>query len=285
MIKKFNYLIQAVLISIFFILARLIGLRLSRKLFSAIFINVAPIFKSKKIINKNLEILSKKNPVLDKERIISNMWSNYGMTFVEYIFLNQFRKNNSQIEIEGEKNLENLISKYKKVIFVSGHFANYELMSMEITRKKIKLATIYRPLNNFFLNPLMEFLRRRYVCKFQIKKGIRGVRESIEYLKKDFSIALMIDQRVSEGEKINFFDRPAFTTTLPAQLAIKFNLPIVPVYIERKINNNFRIKFFKELNPLNFKNKLEITNRLNLILEEMVLRNPSQWIWTHNRWK
>ncbi len=285
MIKKFNYLIQAILISIFFILARLIGLRLSRKLFSAIFINVAPIFKSKKIINKNLEILSKKNPVLDKERIISNMWSNYGMTFVEYIFLNQFRKNNSQIEIEGEKNLENLISKYKKVIFVSGHFANYELMSMEITRKKIKLATIYRPLNNFFLNPLMEFLRRRYVCKFQIKKGIRGVRESIEYLKKDFSIALMIDQRVSEGEKINFFDRPAFTTTLPAQLAIKFNLPIVPVYIERKINNNFRIKFFKELNPLNFKNKLEITNRLNLILEEMVLRNPSQWIWTHNRWK
>ena len=281
MIKKFNYLIQAILISIFFILARLIGLRLSRKLFSAIFINVAPIFKSKKIINKNLEILSKKNPVLDKERIISNMWSNYGMTFVEYIFLNQFRKNNSQIEIEGEKNLENLISKYKKVIFVSGHFANYELMSMEITRKKIKLATIYRPLNNFFLNPLMEFLRRRYVCKFQIKKGIRGVRESIEY----FSIALMIDQRVSEGEKINFFDRPAFTTTLPAQLAIKFNLPIVPVYIERKINNNFRIKFFNELNPLNFKNKLEITNRLNLILEEMVLRNPSQWIWTHNRWK
>ena len=285
MIKKFNYLIQAILISIFFILARLIGLRLSRKLFSAIFINVAPIFKSKKIINKNLEILSKKNPVLDKERIISNMWSNYGMTFVEYIFLNQFRKNNSQIEIEGEKNLENLISKYKKVIFVSGHFANYELMSMEITRKKIKLATIYRPLNNFFLNPLMEFLRRRYVCKFQIRKGIRGVRESIEYLKKDFSIALMIDQRVSEGEKINFFDRPAFTTTLPAQLAIKFNLPIVPVYIERKINNNFRIKFFNELNPLNFKNKLEITNRLNLILEEMVLRNPSQWIWTHNRWK
>ena len=285
MIKKFNYLIQAILISIFFILARLIGLRLSRKLFSVIFINVAPIFKSKKIINKNLEILSKKNPVLDKERIISNMWSNYGMTFVEYIFLNQFRKNNSQIEIEGEKNLENLISKYKKVIFVSGHFANYELMSMEITRKKIKLATIYRPLNNFFLNPLMEFLRRRYVCKFQIRKGIRGVRESIEYLKKDFSIALMIDQRVSEGEKINFFDRPAFTTTLPAQLAIKFNLPIVPVYIERKINNNFRIKFFNELNPLNFKNKLEITNRLNLILEEMVLRNPSQWIWTHNRWK
>ena len=285
MIKKFNYLIQAILISIFFILARLIGLRLSRKLFSVIFINVAPIFKSKKIINKNLEILSKKNPVLDKERIISNMWSNYGMTFVEYIFLNQFRKNNSQIEIEGEKNLENLISKYKKVIFVSGHFANYELMSMEITRKKIQLATIYRPLNNFFLNPLMEFLRRRYVCKFQIRKGIRGVRESIEYLKKDFSIALMIDQRVSEGEKINFFDRPAFTTTLPAQLAIKFNLPIVPVYIERKINNNFRIKFFNELNPLNFKNKLEITNRLNLILEEMVLRNPSQWIWTHNRWK
>ena len=87
MIKKFNYLIQAILISIFFILARLIGLRLSRKLFSVIFINVAPIFKSKKIINKNLEILSKKNPVLDKERIISNMWSNYWNDFCRVYFL------------------------------------------------------------------------------------------------------------------------------------------------------------------------------------------------------
>ena len=132
------------------------------------------------------------------------MWKNYGMTFIEYIFLDFFRKNNSHIQIVGEKNLDNIINKNKPAIFVSGHFANFELMSMEITKKNIKLATIYRPLNNFFLNPFMEYLRKKYVCENQIKKGLKGVRESIEYLKKDISIALMIDQRVSEGEKIPF---------------------------------------------------------------------------------
>ena len=77
---------------------------------------------------------------------------------------------------------------------------------MEITRKNIKLATIYRPLNNYFLNPFMEYLRKKYICKNQIKKGINGVREAIDYIKKGYSIALMIDQRVKR-EKINFFNK------------------------------------------------------------------------------
>ena len=98
---------------------------------------------------------------------------------------------------------------------------------MEIAKKNIPLATIYRPLNNFFLNPFMEYLRKRYICPNQIKKGINGVRDAINYLKDNYCIALMIDQRVSEGEKINFFDKAALTTTLPAQLSIKFDLEII----------------------------------------------------------
>ena len=121
-------------------------------------------------------------------------------------------------------------------------------MSMEITKKNIKLATIYRPLNNYFLNPFMEYLRRKYVCKNQIKKGVSGVREAIEYLKKGYSIALMIDQRVSEGEKINFFGKSALTTTLPAQLALKYNLSIIPVFIERIKIIILKLKFYEEIN-------------------------------------
>ena len=107
----------------------------------------------------------------------------------------------------------------------------------------------------------------------------------IYYLKQKYSIALMIDQRVSEGEKLNFFNKPAFTTTLPAQLSIKFNIDIVPVFIERDKNNNFKIEFKKRINPKNFSNKIDLTLKLNKILEEMIIKNPNQWIWTHNRWK
>ena len=156
---------------------------------------------------------------------------------------------------------------------------------MEIAKRNISLATIYRPLNNNFLNPFMEYLRKKYICKNQIKKGINGVKEAIEFIKQKHSIALMIDQRVSEGEKIKFFDQPALTTTLPAQFATKYRMKIIPVFIERLKNNKFKIEFQKEIDPKNFKDKLDLTVKLNEVLENMIIKNPNQWIWTHNRWK
>tara|TARA_Y100000591_G_scaffold252475_1_gene224053 strand:+ start:282 stop:1136 length:855 start_codon:yes stop_codon:yes gene_type:complete len=284
MIKIINYFFQSIIIYLFFIIGRLMGLTLSRKLFSYVFLKIAPLFKSKKVIIENLNIFNDKMNNSEKENIISRMWENYGMTFIEYIFLDHFRKKNTHVIISGNKNILN-ISRENPVIFVSGHFANFELMSMEITKKNIPLATIYRPLNNFFLNPFMEFLRKKYVCKNQIKKGINGVREAIEYIKKNHSIALMIDQRVSEGEKINFFNKVARTTTLPAQLAKKYNIPIVPVFIKRMKDNNFNLEFYDAIFPSKFKDKIELSIKLNTVLEKMIHKNPEQWIWTHDRWK
>jgi KDO2-lipid IV(A) lauroyltransferase len=135
----------------------------------------------------------------------------------------------------------------------------------------------------------MEYLRKKYICQNQIKKGLAGVKEAIQYLKNNFSIALMIDQRVSEGKKLPFFDHMALTTTMPAQMALKFNLDIVPIYITRKDDDNFEIEIYEpikiEKNEDNEKNKLNISIKLNKILEEMISKDPGQWIWTHNRWK
>ncbi len=284
MIKTINYFFQSLFIYLFFFIGRIIGINLSRKIFAFLFYKIGPLFKSNKIIIKNLNIFSQNISDTTIKKITSDMWKNYGMTFIEYIYLDFF-KETSQVQISGENNLEKSINEDKPIIFISGHFANFELMSMEITKRNIKLATIYRPLNNFFLNPFMKYLRKKYVCKNQIKKGINGVRETIEYIKKKYSIALMVDQRVSEGKKVDFFGQAAFTTTLPAQLAIKYNLVIIPVFIMRTKNNKFTIEFQKEINPENFKNKLELTEALNRTLEKMIERNPNQWIWSHNRWK
>ncbi len=284
MFSTINYFVQSVLIYFFFLIAIIFRLKISRKIFSLLFSIVGPFFKSKRILNNNLNLFSKNISEHSKKKIEKNMWRNYGMTFIEYMFLNYFKKQNSHIDIKGEEILY-LKENNKPVIFVSGHFANFELMSMEIVKKNIKLATIYRPLNNIFLNPLMEYLRRKYVCKNQIKKGINGVRDAIQYIKDNYSIALMIDQRVSEGEKINFFGKPAHTTTLPAQLSKKYNLDIIPVYIERINEGKFQIEFQNIIKPENFKDKIELSEKLNKVLEKMIERNPGQWIWTHNRWK
>lgn len=285
MTKVIKYFFQSMVVYLLFLVGRILGLTISRKLFAALFVFLGPILKSNKIAKKNLKIIDHKISNDEMKKIIEKMWKNYGITFIEYVYLKYFRKNNSYLSVKDEGNLTQIIKEKKPVIFVSGHFANFELMSMEISKKGIQLATVYRPLNNFFLNPFMEFLRKKYICKNQIKKGIGGVRESINYLKKKNSIALMIDQRVSEGEKIDFFNKSAFTTTLPAQLSIKFNIDILPVYIERDKENNYKIEFQKRIHPKDFSNKIELTKKLNRVLEKMVVRNLYQWILTHNRWK
>ena len=285
MIKIIKYFFEALIVYIFFIIIKIVGLSISRILFSFVFKKIGPIIRSNNIIKKNLEIFSNNLSEKNKNQIELNMWSNYGKTFVEYMFLKKFKKENSHIRIKGKKILDEVNLKKKPVIFISGHFANFELMSMEITKNKINLATIYRPLNNLFLNPLMEYLRKKYICSNQIKKGLMGVKECMTYLKKDCSIALMIDQRVSEGDRIKFFGKDAHTTSLPAQLSLKFNIDIIPIFLEREKNNNFIMYVNKPINSSSFKDKSELTKKLNKVLEDMILKNPNQWIWTHNRWK
>ena len=289
MIKIIKYFFQASIIYLFFIIIKLIGLRLGRKFCAYLFNKIGPFIKSEQITNNNLEKFIGSYNEDKKKDIKLKMWSNYGKTFVEYLFLKKFQKNNSHTKIKGEHILQKIIEKNKPVIFVSGHFANFELMSMELTKRSINLATIYRPLNNFFLNPFLEYIRKAHICKNQIKKGLAGVKGTINFIKNNFSVALMIDQRVSEGRRLPFFDHMALTTTLPSQLALKFHLDIVPIYIARNENDNFEMEIYEPLkisNDESFEtNKLDIAIKLNKILEQMISRDPSQWIWTHNRWK
>ena len=138
------------------------------------------------------------------------MWGNYGKILAEYIFIKDFRNSESiekNIVIENQEVLSLVKKETKPVVFISGHFNNFELMAMHIEKSGINLAAIYRPLNNKFLNPFMEHLRKKYICKKQIKKGISGTKELLKNFKDGSSVALMIDQRVSEGINSEFFNQ------------------------------------------------------------------------------
>jgi KDO2-lipid IV(A) lauroyltransferase len=284
--RKIIYFIEYILIKILFFIFKLIGYKFSSNLGFIIGVIFGPLFKSKKSIINNLEKANiQKQENLKK--IASNVLGNYGRIFAEYIHLQNFRndKLRKYISIEGIEHLNYLKKFKKKAIFVSGHFNNFELMAMQIEKAGIELATIYRPLNNVFLNRTMEKIRTKNICKNQIKKGRAGSREIIKNVKNGKSIAIMIDQRVREGEKVNFFNHLATTTTIPAQLIKKYNCELVPVYIERKRNNYFKMFISKPIRINKKKSIIEITKFLNDLLERMILKNIDQWIWTHNRWK
>ena len=284
--KTIKYFLQFIIIITFFFIFKLIGIKLALIISDNLVKILGPMFRSKEIIKKNL--INAMPNVSDKEiKIITkNMWGNYGKILAEYVFLKDFRKSNfkNKINIKGQEILENIKRNKEPVIFVSGHFNNFELMAMHIEDSGVNLAAIYRPLNNKFLNFIMEKIRKKYICQNQIKKGISGTKQLLSFFKNKTSIALMIDQRVSEGIRTEFFKRKAYTTTIPAQFVKKFNCKVVPIYIERK-SNNFQLSISS---PIQFgrEDSIEsITQQLNSILEKMILRNPEQWIWSHNRWK
>ena len=284
--KKLIYFIEFILVNIFFIFFKLIGYKSSSNLGNLIGKLFGPMFRSKKLIVENL----KKSNISLKQSYIevaSNVLGNYGRIFSEYPFLKSFRNGelDNFIEINGKSYLENIIKEKKRVVFVSGHFNNFELMAMQIEKSGIELCAIYRPLNNIFVNKIMEKIRTKYICKKQIKKGIAGTRQIIKNLKKGSSVALMIDQRVREGSKVNFFGSLATTTTIPAQLIKKYQCELVPIYIERKKKHYFKMHISKPIKVSSKKTTEEITLFLNLVLEKMILKNPEQWIWTHDRWK
>jgi Kdo2-lipid IVA lauroyltransferase/acyltransferase len=286
--RNIKYFFQFIVIIFLFFLFKILGYKLSSNLSGYIFSILGPLFRSNYIANKNLEKGMPGSSPKERSKLLNKMWINYGKILSDYIYIKHFRNSpnfSKKIVIENQKVLDDLKLKNEPVIFISGHFNNFELMAMHIEKSGIDLAAVYRPLNNQFLNPIMEKIRLNYICKKQIKKGISGTKQLLKYFKNKTSVALMIDQRVSQGIKCKLFNENALTTTIPAQFVKKFKTKIVPIYIERTFENTFKLKIYE---PINFSENADIesiTSELNKILERMILKNPDQWIWTHNRWK
>jgi len=285
--KKIKYFFEFIFIGVLLLIFKIIGYRSASNLGALIGTLVGPAFRSRNKISSNIK---KALPEIEEKKIdliIKDMWANYGRILADYVSIKNFRdsKLNNYLEVEGSEIFDEIKRNNEQVVFISGHFNNFELMAMEIEKSGIDVAAIYRPLNNIFLNTIMEKIRKEYICKYQIKKGISGAREIIKLYKNGFSIALMIDQRVREGIKLNFFGKPASTTTIPAQLVKKFGCKIVPIYIERIDKFYYKIKISR---PIDFDKNQSIENIslvLNEELEKMILKRPGQWIWSHDRWK
>ena len=285
--KYLRYFSEFLFTILFFIIFKILGPKISSNFSGFIFEKIGPFFRTKKIIHSNIK---KAFPNIDNKnlnKISKSMWNNYGRIFAEYLFIKDFRsgKLNSKIKVVGQEILDEIKKSEKQVIFISGHLSNFELMAMHLEKTGIKLSAIYRPLNNVFLNLIMEKIRKNYICKNQIKKGVGGLRDLLNFIKEGYSTALMIDQRVSEGTKSLLFNEKAYTTTIPAQLVKKFNMPVIPIFIERYDDIKFKIKINKPLYFNEQKTIEEITEELNSILEKMIYLKPEQWIWSHNRWK
>jgi len=290
--KIFRYFLEFVIVIIFFLIFKIIGLKLSSNFGEIIGKYFGPLFRKKTIAKKNILIAF---PDLNENSInemIERMWKNIGRIFGEYIHINKFSimdLKKIKIGFANKNNFEILKKNNKPVVFFSGHFANFELMAKCLQELGFNIGAIYRPLNNIFLNPIMEFIRKKYICPIQIEKGSNGTKKLIKHISTNNPLALMIDQRLSSSIRVPFFNQPATTTTTPAQLAIKYDALLVPVFLKRLEKTNF--EFFIEepliINRTNDYDKdiFNITQSMNKKIEEFIKRDPAHWLWSHDRWK
>ena len=290
--KIIRYFLEFVVVIIFFLIFKIIGLKLSSDLGEIIGKYFGPLFRKKTIAKKNILIAF---PDLNENSInemIERMWKNIGRIFGEYIHINKFSiidQKKIKIFFTNKNNFELLKKNKKPVVFFSGHFANFELMAKCLQELGFNIGAIYRPLNNIFLNPIMEFIRKKYICPIQIEKGSNGTKKLIKHISNNNPLALMVDQRLSSSIRVPFFDQPATTTITPAQLAIKYDALLVPVFLKRLEKTNF--EFFIEepliTNQTNDYDKdiFNITQIMNIKIEEFIKRDPAHWLWSHDRWK
>ena len=290
--KIIRYFLEFVIVIIFFLIFKIIGLKLSSDLGEIIGKYFGPLFRKKTIAKKNILIAF---PDLNENSInemVERMWKNIGRIFGEYIHINKFSimdLKKIKIGFANKNNFEILKKNNKPVVFFSGHFANFELMAKCLQELGFNIGAIYRPLNNIFLNPVMEFIRKKYICPIQIEKGSNGTKKLIKHISTNNPLALMIDQRLSSSIRVPFFNQPATTTTTPAQLAIKYDALLVPVFLKRLEKTNFQF-FIEEpliINKTNDYDKdiFNITQSMNKKIEEFIKRDPAHWLWSHDRWK
>ena len=290
--KIIRYFLEFILVIFFFLVFKIIGLKLSSDLGEIIGKYFGPLFRKKTIAKKNILIAFPNFNEKSINEMIDRMWKNIGRIFGEYIHINKFSvidQNKKKIVFSNKKNIEILKKNNKPVVFFSGHFANFELMAKCLQELGFNIGAIYRPLNNIFLNPIMEFIRKKYICPIQIEKGSNGTKKLIKHISNNNPLALMVDQRLSSSIRVPFFDQPATTTITPAQLAIKYDALLVPVFLKRLEKTNF--EFFIEepliTNRTNDYDKdiFNITQIMNIKIEEFIKRDPAHWLWSHDRWK
>jgi KDO2-lipid IV(A) lauroyltransferase len=290
--KIIRYFFEFILVIFFFLVFKIIGLKLSSDLGEIIGKYFGPLFRKKTIAKKNILIAFPNFNEKSINEMIDRMWKNIGRIFGEYIHINKFSiidNSKKKIVFTNRDDAEILKKNNKPIVFFSGHFANFELMAKCLQELGFDIGAIYRPLNNIFLNPIMEFIRKKYICPIQIEKGSNGTKKLIKHISNNNPLALMVDQRLSSSIRVPFFDQPATTTITPAQLAIKYDALLVPVFLKRLEKTNF--EFFIEepliTNRTNDYDKdiFNITQIMNIKIEEFIKRDPAHWLWSHDRWK
>lgn len=224
------------------------------------------------------------------DRTLRDAWENIGRTAGEFSHLEKFDPDaGGRIEIVNREAFDAVIASGKPAVFVSGHFANWEVTPRTMHAAGLDYCFVYRAANNPLVDALIIRTRGRVMSRRQIPKGRRGGRDMLEAMGAGVSLAMYVDQKLTSGGiPAPLFGRPAMTATAAARMALRYGAPVIPVDLVRLKGARFRMTVGA---PLAFAPTGDmsadveaLTARINLEIERMARNAPGQWLWFHRRW-
>lgn len=249
--------------------------------------------KHRKIIQTNLDIAFNKKltPKEQKEYGIS-AFMNLLDTTLGIIKRDGMQKEEviQNVTFEGDEIIKRYQESGQKIIFVTGHQGNWELLSQAIAIKfDLTLVGVGRELDSKLMDRILKENRERFNVEMVYKKG--AMKGCIRALSKGKAIGMLVDQsiKLSQSINVNFFGKPATHTPLASILSRKFAIDLIPVFISTEDYINYHIKIYEPIPTIRTEDQKEDLAKLTQaqadIMEQVIRENPSQWFWMHKRWK
>ena len=238
---------------------------------------------------RNLRAAFPEKSAAEIGKILADMWENLGRVFGEYPHLGNIRLRapGNRVEVIHAEHFDRLRDDGKPGIFFSAHIGNWEILSIGATQRGLPLTRIYHAPNNPLVDRLIRWSRRKITGEL-LRKGSEGARRTIAALQKGGHLAMLVDQKMDDGIAVPFFGRPAMTAPALAQLALKFDCPVVPAKVERLKGARFRLVVYPPLDVVKsgdrHRDTLALMTQVNAMIEGWIRERPAQWLWLHRRW-
>ncbi|MFN4058044.1 MAG: lysophospholipid acyltransferase family protein [Roseinatronobacter sp.] len=213
-------------------------------------------------------------------KVPDNMARTIGEIFTGAEFLSRARA--STVSGDGLAALHAAHAAGQPVLLVTAHLGNYDAARGFLLAQGFKVAGFYMPMTNPAFN-------RRYVSAISgigepvFARGRDGLSQMLRFLRKGGMVGMVVDHYMAHGVPLDFMGKPARTALSAAEMALKYNALLVPVYgIRQKDGLNFEVRIEAPIPP---SDALTMTQDLNRSLETLVRAYPEQWMWSHRRWK
>ena len=266
-------------------LMRLLGVERASRLGGALLRTLGPKVGTHRTVVRNLRIAFPDMPRAEREAMALEIWERIGRSFAETAVMDQLTPESGRLEIVGAERLAAIRDGGKPVVFVSGHLSNFEVMAAVLVASGVPVQVTYRAANNPYVDAQIRAARARYGVKLFAPKGGDGARELLQGLERGESVALLNDQKFSEGPQVTFFGQPVNAAPGPSRLALRFGTVMQPISVVRLPGVRFRVTAHEPIPvPSTGDRQADIARGVQAIttfIEERVRESPQEWFWVH----